>query len=685
MLRLAIRFLIVGLCLAALSASAVAEEGRPSIHVQLVLDSSGSMKDNDPKRLSSLAGMIFTDLAGPNDWLGVLSMQKDRFVTEELRKAGEERKDLRDSVRELPFSGSTYCARPLEEAARGLAELRQKEPRARQFVIFFSDGACRGDHEEVRAAAADLANQRVKVFSIGLFGALGQSGVDPTADLRTMAAVTDGEFFQVGKASDLPERFAAILGRIVGSEALPVELRAAQDATAELDGYVYDASFIVTGSGKPVIIDKAAGPEQAPLKLPHRANHASSGEGHYVAAFGTGTGQHYSVLRIDEPAAGAWTFKVDGPQDLKGLLIQNYALDPVVEMAGTRDAYPLGEKAEPVAWLRGKDGKPIDDAKFLEKVVFTAYFTDANGRERELELKPDAGGKFRGSVKLDVPGTWLVRARARMKSGGLDKRTEPSKFEVRATKLGLGAGQKPIDLGTIKAGATSKGYPCDLGGSQLPGPVEVEIRLEGIDDVELEKTSAKLTPDAATFEEAFTVQADHAGGPIHGSLVVEHGGQSVTIEVLGEVLPLTFWERWGRLVIAIGVGLLLLVLFIIILRGFLSPHRFPADARLNWGENMDRLKKNEVVIRELRGSDRGFYRNAKLEIGGPDGFPAGGVRLGELEATGPQQITIRGAEGAVLEKVNKFDESKTSPVEGNQTGIHSGEVYRIGELYLRLR
>jgi hypothetical protein len=662
-------------------------QGRPPIHVQLVLDSSGSMEDNDPRRLSSLAGMIFTDLAGPHDWVGVVSMRKGRFVEERITRIGGRRSEVRESVRGLPFRGSTYCAEPLRQAAKGLEDLRKKDPDARQFVVFLSDGKCPADSgAAVRDAARTLGDDDVRIFSIGLFEDAAFEEGDPTRDLRTMASVSDGEFFRVKKAADLPEGFAAILGRIVGSEAQPVTLEAGEDATAQLDGYSYDASFIATGSGKSVVVDEATGPGGEPLDLPRRARHAADRDGFYSAAFGNGAGRHYSVLRIDEPSAGTWTFRVDGPSNLKGLLIQNYALDPVVELADVRDVYAVGEEVTPRAWLRGKGGDRIEDAAFLEKVEFTVYLTDPKGKQRTMTLEATDDGTFRGKAALDHPGDYVVRGRARMKTGGLDKRTEPFTFTARKSSLAFATDQQSIDLGSVKAGTTTEPHGLDFGASELPRAVKVRLELDGLEGVRVKPGDLEITAGQTTAEATFTIYADHPGGPIEGTLRVEGAGKPLTLPVTGEVVPLTFWERWGRLVMAIGVGVLGLLLLIFIVYGFVSGHSFSSDARINWGESLERLDKNEIVIRELRGTGKGFYSNAKLEIGGPNSpLAIGGVKLAEIEATGPTQTTITAAEGAELRKINKFDESRSKKVDGGTAAMHQGEIYQVGEMYLRLQ
>lgn len=660
-----------------------AEQRRVPIHVQIVLDSSGSMADNDARRLSSLAGMIFSDLAGPHDSVGILSMRKGRFVHEPIGPIAERRKRVRESVRSLPFVGSTYCAEPLEEASRGLEQLRKTEPDGRQFVIFLSDGACPDDR--VRDAARQLGTVGVQIFSIGLFGGGPTGGPDPTSDLRAMAALTGGEFFSASQASDLPQRFASILGRIVGSEAQTLSVESGADVVAALDGYVYDASLIVTGTRSPVIIDKAEGPVDTRLDLPRRATSSLTSPAFHVAAFGNGEGSHYAVLRIDEPAAGNWTFRVKGPADLDALLIQNYALDPVVELGQPKSVFAVDEEIEVAAWLRGKDDAKIADEGFLGRVEFTVTVADPDGKEREIVLARSADGTFRGTQKLEQAGEWTLRGRARMKQGGLDKRTELRKFEVRAAKLQLAVGHPPIDLGEVPAGTTSGAHRIDLTGSEFPAPTALRLSLEDLSGLRLSPSQLDVGPDGHPGEVTFTIEVDHPGGALDGGLRIELGAQSVMVAVRGNVIPLSFWERWGRLILTIAVALLVLFVLLFILYGFVSPHSFPADARLNWGESLDRLKKNEILIAEIQGTKSGFYRNAKLVVGGPGSFlPADGAVLAEIEATGASQVVIR-SPNVELRKVNKFDDSKTAAVEGNESAMHSGEIYQIGKIFLRLR
>ena len=178
--------------------------------------------------------------------------------------------------------------------------------------------------------------------------------------------------------------------------------------------------------------------------------------------------------------------------------------------------------------------------------------------------------------------------------------------------------------------------------------------------------------------------SDDPGHKVDSFVTVTSGSQKVTVPVRGEITPLTFWDKYGRLVMTIAGGILFILVLLFFVYGFIKPHSFPSDARVSYGNSVDRMKKNDLVIRELPGTGKGFYRNAKLVIGGPTSFLSGGAELATIEATGPSQMEIRAASGVTLEKVNKFDHAKTTVVDGDSAGLHLGQIYRIGELYLRI-
>jgi hypothetical protein len=302
-----------------------------------------------------------------------------------------------------------------------------------------------------------------------------------------------------------------------------------------------------------------------------------------------------------------------------------------------------------------------------------------------MKLKPDESGSFGGKLELDVGGKWEVRGRARMLSGGLDKRTSPASFSVVAPKLVLADGSGAIDLGEVKAGAKTATYAIDFEGSVLPRPHHAELS-SNLPKMKLTGTDAVLGPDKTLVEVAFDVMADHPGGPVDGQVSIKLNGteQRLDVPVTGTVVPLTFWEKWGRLVIVIGAGVAGLFLLIFIVLGFTKPHRFPPDSRIHWGDSIERLNKNELVISEMKGTGTGFYRSARLRVGGAGHeLAVGGVHVATIWMESASRIMIRG-ENVELRKVNKFDDKKTKAVEDNECSLETGEIFQAGELYLRI-
>lgn len=672
------------LLLSLLSVPAWADE-RPAVHVEIVLDSSGSMLDNDPARLSSLAGMIFTDLAAPDDMLGVQCMKKDGYTLQSLAPVSQGRPRARNGIQKLPFHGTTDCAGPLKIAATELEKARQKDAQAQQFVIFLSDGVCpRERPDEAQAlldAAEKLRKDGVRVFSIGLFDEAATQGKDPERDLQTLASATNGEYFRATQAADLPRRFADILGRIVGSEAQPFVIDPGKATPVELDGYVNDASVIVTTHKRPVRVTRVTGPDGASLDVPLKNPPFEVTQPEFFESAGhNGKDGYYVVMRLNAPKSGTWQFIVDAPADATALVIQNYALKPVMAL---EPSYRAGQPATVVLRLDGPDGKAITDAGFLNKVLATARGKGPDG-DIEVPLAVGPDGTLTGTFTPKAQGEWTFVGHVALKTGGLRKSTEPTKTQVLDLQLALDSGQGPIDFGTVKAGTSSAEFEVDLGASQLVGTYELDLSTD-IAHVAATPPKVPISPDNKRLKIRFDIDEAHAGGPTNGLLKVAVGGVAVTVPVRGVVEPVTFWERYGKLILSIlsALGLLAVVLFIA--RGIFGPHNFGPDARINWGESMDRLNKNNLVIREIRGTGSGFYRNAKLVFGGSTSFaPADGAPLATIEAVGPNRLEIR-SEGVELLSVNKFDHDKTKKIEGNACPLVAGEIYKVGRFYLRVR
>jgi hypothetical protein len=499
-----------------------------------------------------------------------------------------------------------------------------------------------------------------------------------------MADRTGGARLRAGKAEELPARFADILGEIRGSRAQSFKVDGGE-ASFELDGYVRDASVIVTGSGRSVRVSEATDPGGTSVAVPSGGGSTfNASKGDVAAAAGdNGRGHHYGAVRIRNPEDGEWGLTVDGGADLHGTVIQNYALDPVADLEGAE----LVEAGQPVrfrGWLRDREGERLADEAFLKKVQFELEVDPPEGAPTTVPMQPGADGRFVVEHPLKVDGEWRYRVRAAMKEGPLDKASEWRGAEARTIELALGE-TSVVDFGRVKAGQRSEVRTIDLSASTLTGSHEVALAGEGVGKITLHRVEGRLSPEDKTIRVAITPLLEHAGGQQTGQLRVIIGERDVPVEMRIDVVPLTFWEKWGEFIVTLLVGLALLALVVFLVYGFVSPYDFPAHLRFHWGDDFDRLDKNEIIISEVHGTGKGFYQNGTLEVGGRGSSLSVGGHICDLEATGKNQVTLRPDSAAECVRVNKFNPDKETPINGDQTVMTPGDVYRVGSLYIRIK
>ena len=75
----------------------------------IVFDNSGSMRQNDPQRLSRVAARLFLDLAQPHDHIGLVAFSETAIPLTPLLSmhAPTAKQTLLDRLRSLQFDGQT--------------------------------------------------------------------------------------------------------------------------------------------------------------------------------------------------------------------------------------------------------------------------------------------------------------------------------------------------------------------------------------------------------------------------------------------------------------------------------------------------------------------------------------------------------------------------------------------------
>ncbi|MDX1442622.1 MAG: VWA domain-containing protein [Gammaproteobacteria bacterium] len=232
-MRILGRLFLVGL-LAGLLGMAAPASAATERDVILVLDNSGSMKLNDPARLSVSAVTDFIRAQSPGTRVGIVMFADSPSLLQPLTPVSFETRDqLLGSLDALDFSGQwTDTASAVE---RALYELRLNgREGSRKAIVLITDGiidtgAAQRDIEKGswlrEMLAEDARRNNVRIFGIAF---------TENADyqlLQSLAGATDGEYFRALRAQDLGsvlERIDRVLDRSQVSQRF-AEQAAAQD------------------------------------------------------------------------------------------------------------------------------------------------------------------------------------------------------------------------------------------------------------------------------------------------------------------------------------------------------------------------------------------------------------------------------------------------------------------------
>jgi len=204
-----------------------------------------------------------------------------------------------------------------------------------------------------------------------------------------------------------------------------------------------------------------------------------------------------------------------------------------------------------------------------------------------------------------------------------------------------GGGPILVDFGRIKAGMSSC-KPLLLAGEQQ-GTVLLQFNLLKLLprelNLSLKSGQAVYNPGAASLAvrpgagKEICLVADRkapsseATGQPWLELVMEtaHGKQPVAlVQLQWKVEALSFWERWGWLILALGI----IFLIVFIVYGYVRPHRFPRDLALTFVPDYADLDASPQPLSRWRGVGIGFYRDARAYLH-PD-FRVSGTSRGAL-------------------------------------------------------
>jgi hypothetical protein len=307
---------------------------------------------------------------------------------------------------------------------------------------------------------------------------------------------------------------------------------------------------------------------------------------------------------------------------------------------------------------------------------------------RRIELARGQDGRFSGETEFRTVGDVRVQLRA---VNPLLDRTVQAVVKVSGIFESTGAPVE-IDLGTLKAGSEVC-QPLPLAAARHQGGVPFE--LHALRDpasghaLEVRAPGGTLAPggqprpiapgDALrvclrTSPRAPSSQA--AGEPwlelrVAGTSDPRH---AVPLKLRWQVAGLTFWQRWGWLILTLlGV---LLVLFVTL--GFVLPKRFQPSFAVTFVPDRRELDEQtpQPVVR-WKGVGIGFYRNARAFL--HSNYRLSGNASGALAGLFAEGAGTRVSPGRGHSLSRETLDGGWEAVDSEGRRTRGGDVYRIGD------
>lgn len=685
--------------LSVLPAGAAEAEDKAAADVVVIVDTSLSMKEPgmDPERTSLLVAKLFSDIV-PGDLAVVrlLDLEGDKNLLPS-RGTGRMKPCEEDPTRQCevveqatdwmaearsgrlgtlvrPSRGDAVYKQSLDghlaqvannslfglgfAAAQGVFDQHgaRDVPRA---VVWLSDGRAE-DPQPLTTAIAEMTAASTVVEAV-VFGR-----GDPS-----LARAAGLEVRQAASPAQLMQAFAGAFRRIVQAP-YEIDNEVAVEPRFEMKPDVREAWIVVYGD------DTLSGVALAGPRGAVGADYARDSQ--------PGAGA-YRVAYLERPAAGTWTVEAQGGgPGVAFAVVQRSALAPVLLAPKTAVA---ATRMQLVAGLGSGSGSLVTEPRILGETRISAFVEG-----RWIDLADDGAGgdakardgRFSGWTTFATVGKARVRVRA---SSPLLQREVEATVEVSGRFES--AGPVAVDLGTLKAGGAAC-RPLRLGGRhqgavpfelrrlrRLPSGHALELRLPGAElqpgdsalpiaprdaiEVCLE-TSQRAASTAAAGERWLELRVAGTADALH----------AVPLELRWRVEGLTFWERWGWLILLIlGV---LLGLFVIL--GFVLPKRFQSALAVAFVPDRRELdEQTPEPVTQWKGVGIGFYRSARAFLHASfrlNGNPRGALAGLFAEAVG---TWVRPGRGTSLFRETLDGDWESLGADGRRA--RSGDVYRIGE------
>lgn len=384
-----------------LATPAVPERTR-GVDAVLIIDSSGSMKETDPRRLRVPAAKMFISLLDAEDRVGLISFSDGAYPVTHLTPAekGNQAK-LFAGVDKVSAKGAyTNLHAAL---AKGMDMLeREGDKKRRRMLVLMSDGKMdTGDFdkdkaliEKIRGETIEaLAKEGIEVYTI----AFTEASDMPL--LREIAERTAALSRLASNDRELHEVFSQIFESAKQPDMLPME-----GGAFMVDAAVEEVT---------VVASKAAPDVEIKLEMPDGRAILAANAGKAVRWFKS---EQFDMITVEKPPAGQWHLRSSDNRGDKAYVVTHLGMDARI---GETPVYAKAEQSGE-AWLHDK-GEIITKPEILGQTQFHLEIAPPEGEKQSVTLA-DGGqsgdraagdGVFANTLSFAQPGQYQVHVIAK--------------------------------------------------------------------------------------------------------------------------------------------------------------------------------------------------------------------------------------------------------------------------------
>ena len=359
------------LTLALTLVSGLAHAAEPLTDVRVLIDVSGSMKDNDPANLRVPALRLLTGLMPAGARTGIWTFAESIDLQVAPVPVDEAWKQQANAAAAAIHSRGqrTDIETALRVASTGWGAA---DPEVRRSVILLTDGMVdTGDADASSASRRRILAERIDAL-VGSGAAIHVIALSAQADhelLRTLAVRSGGWYERAEDASQLERLFLRMFEKATAPDTVPI--------TGNRFGV--DASI----DEMTVLVFRA--PEAPPMRLldPEAKAHDPSNP---APGFSWRTGNGYDMVTINAPLRGEWQIEAEVDPDNRVMVVTDLRLE-----VGALPSYLLPGKPLLVVGSLSEHGQRVVRGDFLRLVGMSSSYLSA-GDSRDLVMLDDGEG-----------------------------------------------------------------------------------------------------------------------------------------------------------------------------------------------------------------------------------------------------------------------------------------------------